>query len=94
MQVDGNRLRLAGAVTFATVAPLVEEGYAHIRTGVSLIDFQATTQVDSSAIALALAWLRAARESQIEVAFANLPPAMLNLARLYAVTDLIPIARA
>lgn len=94
MQVEGNRLRLPGAVTFATVASLVEEGNAHIRAGVSLIDFQGTTQVDSSAIALALAWLRTARESQTEVAFANLPPAMLNLARLYGVTDLIPVAPA
>jgi phospholipid transport system transporter-binding protein len=91
--VEGNRLRLAGAVTFATVAMLLEEGKAHIRAGVVIIDFAETTQVDSAAVALAIAWVRAARESQAKLEFANLPPAMMNLARLYAVTDLIPLSQ-
>jgi phospholipid transport system transporter-binding protein len=89
-QVEGNRLRLAGAVTFATVPALLEEGNLHIRAGVSTIDFAATTEVDSAAVALAIAWLRTARTSKSKLEFINLPPAMVNLARLYAITDLIP----
>jgi phospholipid transport system transporter-binding protein len=88
-RIEGNRLRLAGPVTFATVPTLLEEGNLHIRAGVSIIDFAATTEADSASVALAIAWLRTARASQRKLEFVNLPPAMLNLARLYGVTDLV-----
>jgi phospholipid transport system transporter-binding protein len=91
---QGNRLHLEGAVTFATVAMLLEEGNAHIRAGVSIIDFAAVNEVDSAAVALAIAWLRAARASDTKLEFANLPAAMMKLARLYAVNDFIPLTRA
>jgi phospholipid transport system transporter-binding protein len=93
-QIEGDRLRLAGAVTFATAATLLEEGNLHIRAGVGIIDFAGTTEVDSAAVALAIAWLRTARASQSKLEFVNLPSAMMNLARLYGVTDLIPLVDA
>ena len=89
---EGNRLYLDGVVDIQTVAALLPEGAAHVRAGAEVIDFGAVTEVDSSAVALALAWLREARAAGRTIAFANLPPAMANLARLYAVSDLIPVA--
>jgi phospholipid transport system transporter-binding protein len=90
---EGNRLLLEGAVTVATVPSLLDAGAAQLRDGVEVVDFAAVTEVDSAALALALAWLRAAQASGRTLRFANLPPAMANLARLYAVDELLPPAR-
>jgi phospholipid transport system transporter-binding protein len=87
---DGNRLILDGAATAGTVAALLDAGAASLRDGVEVIDFGAVTEVDSAAVALALAWLRTARAAGRTLHFDNLPPAMLNLARLYRVDELIP----
>jgi phospholipid transport system transporter-binding protein len=87
---DGNRLVLEGAATAGTVAALLDAGAASLRDGVEVVDFGAVTEVDSAAVALALAWLRAAHASRRTLSFDNLPPALLNLARLYGVDELIP----
>jgi phospholipid transport system transporter-binding protein len=87
---DGNRLVLEGAATAGTVAALLDAGAASLRDGVEVVDFGAVTEVDSAAVALALAWLRAAHAAGRTLRFDNLPPALLNLARLYGVDELIP----
>lgn len=89
---DGNRMLLEGPVTVATVPALLEEGTAQLRDGVEVVDFAAVTELDSAALALALAWLRTARASGRALRFANLPPAMDKLARLYGVRELLPLA--
>lgn len=91
---EGNRLLLEGAVTAGTVPWLLDAGAAQLRDGVEVVDFAAVTEVDSAALALALAWLRATRASGRTIRFANLPRAMENLARLYAVDELLPLAPA
>ncbi len=90
---DNNRLFLEGAVTAGTVPALLDAGAAQLRD-VEVVDFAAVTEVDSAALALALAWLRAASASGRTLRFANLPPAMANLARLYGVDELLPLAPA
>jgi phospholipid transport system transporter-binding protein len=91
---EGNRLLLEGAVTVGTVPSLLDAGAAQLRDGVEVVDFAAVTEVDSAAVALALAWLRAAHASGRTLRFANLPRAMENLARLYAIDGLLPLAPA
>ncbi|MGH8680738.1 MAG: STAS domain-containing protein [Burkholderiales bacterium] len=93
MRREGNRLLLEGAVTVATVPSLLDAGAAQLGDGVEVVDFAAVTEVDSAALALALAWLRATRAAGRTVRFANLPRAMENLARLYALDELLPRAR-
>jgi ABC-type transporter Mla MlaB component len=56
-----------------------------------VIDF-GRVGVDSAAVALALALVREARALGRSIEFANLPPALANLASLYAVADFIPVA--
>jgi phospholipid transport system transporter-binding protein len=90
---EGDRLLLEGAVTVGTVPSLLDAGAAQLRDGVEVVDFAAVTEVDSAALALALAWLREARAAGRTIRFANLPPAMEKLARLYAVDELLPLAR-
>ncbi|HTO48745.1 MAG TPA: STAS domain-containing protein [Burkholderiales bacterium] len=87
---EGNRLFLDGDLTVDTVAGVLADTSLKDRSATEVVDFAAVTEVDSAAIALAIAWLREARAAGRPLRFENLPPAMGKLARLYAVADLIP----
>jgi phospholipid transport system transporter-binding protein len=89
---EGNRLHLDGAVTTETTAQVLADATEQVRAGVQVIDFGAVAEVDSAAVALALALVREARRLGRSIEFANLPPALANLASLYAVADFIPVA--
>jgi phospholipid transport system transporter-binding protein len=88
---DGNRLLLEGPVGVGTVATLLTVGAGHVREGVAVVDFAAVTAVDSAAVALALALVREARAAGRDLAFANVPAALSELAKLYGVSDLIQL---
>ncbi len=89
---EGRKMMVSGPVTLANVAALLDEGRRHLAEGVRSVDLGEVTELDSSLLALALAWLRDARAAQREVAFANPPEAMQTLARLYGVEELLPKA--
>lgn len=91
-QRDGKHLRLDGAVTIETAAAVLDEAARAVRDGIEVVDFGAVSEVDSAAVAVALALVRVARGAGRTIAFANLPPALANLARLYSVADFIPVA--
>jgi phospholipid transport system transporter-binding protein len=86
---DGDSLLLEGALTLDTVPGLVDAVKEHLREGARVIDFRGVTEVDSSAVALALEWLRLAGESKKGLRLTNLPAAMQNLAKLYGVSELL-----
>lgn len=91
--VSGEVLRLTGALSFETLpAVLAESAQYAERTDLPdrlTIDFSEITAVDSSAVALLLEWRRQAQARGKTLEFANLPPALLALAGLYGVADLI-----
>jgi len=89
---DGERILLTGPVTLANVAALLEEGRRHLAEGAGTVDLSGVTELDSSALALLLAWLREAKAGGRAVAFANLPESLQTIARLYGVEDLLPAA--
>ena len=89
MRRDGDALVIEGALTFATVPGLAVAVRDHLQQGARVIDFRGVTEVDSSAVALALEWLRQASEGGSALRFANLPVAMQNLAKLYGVSELL-----
>ena len=86
---DGDSLFLEGALTLGTVTDLAGAVQEHLRQGAKVVDFRGVTEVDSSAVALALEWQRQAAESNTALRFANLPAAMQNLAKLYGVSELL-----
>jgi phospholipid transport system transporter-binding protein len=89
---DGDSLFLEGALTLGTVSSLAGAVRDHLRQGARVVDFRGVSEVDSSAVALALEWLRQATESKTGLRFANLPAAMENLAKLYGVSELLQSA--
>jgi len=90
---DGRKITVSGPVTLANAARVLEEGRQHLAEGARSIDFGEVTEMDSALLALALAWLRDARQAKHEIAFANPPEALQTLSRLYGVEELLPLAR-
>jgi len=88
-RLEGDRLVLDGNVNADTVPALAEAGDAFVSRGFAVVDFGGVDHVDSSAIALSLEWLRGARAAGRTLTFVHLPPAMVNLARLYDVSELL-----
>jgi phospholipid transport system transporter-binding protein len=66
-------------------------GQDAIARGVEQFDFSAVVNVDSSAIAVMLAWQRAANQVQQSLQFVALPSKLMSLLNLYGVTDLFQI---
>ena len=89
---DGRRMVVGGTVTLANVMRVVEEGRRHLEEGVQTIDLSEVTEMDSSLLAAMLSWLRDAKAREHELTFANLPDALLTIARLYGVDRLLPAA--
>jgi len=94
MRREGTTLKLSGPVTLANVAQLLEEGLQQIRDGARTIDLGEVTELDSSLLAMLLAWLREAKRRNSEVAFANLPQGLETIAQLYGVDGLLPVPGA
>ena len=79
-------VKLEGALTLETV----DLGRA-LPAGDLVFDFTDVTRVDSSALALVLAWLRRARARGDSVVGLRAPPeSLLSLARLYGLEPLLP----
>ena len=90
---DGDRLVVEGPVTLDTVPELAAGLEAQLRPGDAVVDFGGVTEVDSSAVALVLEWRRQAEARSVSLRVANVPEALQNLARLYGVLELLPLAR-
>jgi len=85
---------LSGPVTLANVAQVLQEGLQHIRDGARTVDLGQVTELDSSLLAMLLAWLREAKLRNAEVAFANLPQGLETIAQLYGVEGFLPVPGA
>lgn len=90
---EGDRLVVSGAVTLARVAALLEQGRAQIQAGARVVDLAGVTELDSSALAMLLAWLREARARDRELAFTGFPGGLTAIARLYGVDGLLGVAQ-
>jgi len=89
MRLEGDTLKLVGAVTLETVPALIEALDSQFKAGARRMDFADVAEVDSSALALALEWRRHAAGQALQVSVVNTPQAMQNLANLYGVAELI-----
>jgi phospholipid transport system transporter-binding protein len=89
---EEGRIVLSGPLTLANVAQVLEEGRRHLADGAATVDLSEVSELDSSALALLLAWMREAKAAGRAIAFANLPESLQTIARLYGVQDLLPAA--
>lgn len=82
------------SITNENAASLLERGLAAIRSGDTAVDLAGVGAVDSAAVALLLAWQRAAAEQGKKLTFAEVPPGIVSLAQLYGVDGLLKVDAA
>jgi phospholipid transport system transporter-binding protein len=91
---DG-RVRVTGALTFATVSALLRDSAPLFKPRQRLcFDLSAVTAVDSAALALLVEWLRLGRERGVQVDFAALPASLRSLAEVSDLGDVAPLLGA
>lgn len=84
---------------FATAATLTHDsardalgaGISRIDAGADEVDCAALKQFDSSALAVLLAWTRAARARGVALGVLNMPGGLASLAKVYGVDGLLSI---
>ena len=91
---EGERMVVSGALTLATVAAALGQGNDAIGEGARSVDLGEVGELDSSALALLLAWLREAKRRDRELVLTNLPQGLTTIARLYGVAELLPASPA
>ncbi|RQS05680.1 STAS domain-containing protein [Burkholderia sp. Bp9002] len=77
------------SLTHASAKAALATGLAQIGAGATAVDCAALAQFDSSALAVLLAWQRAAQARGNPLAILNLPPKLASLAQAYGVDALI-----
>ncbi|RQS72262.1 STAS domain-containing protein [Burkholderia sp. Bp8963] len=77
------------SLTHASAKAALAAGLAQIGAGATAVDCAALTQFDSSALAVLLAWQRAARSRGATLDIRNLPPKLASLAQAYGVDTLV-----
>jgi phospholipid transport system transporter-binding protein len=90
---DGDRLLIDGPLGIENARAVLRDAAAACNDGVRVVDLAGVSEVDSAAVALALELEREAVAAGRELAFTNLPQSMQELARLYAVADMISSER-
>ncbi|HEY3486470.1 MAG TPA: STAS domain-containing protein [Gammaproteobacteria bacterium] len=80
--------RLTGSLNFNTVPKLLQQGYDWLGENARVqIDLSAVTHAGSAGIGLLLEWLRQAQLRKTTIRFSNIPPALLEIARISDVAD-------
>ena len=87
---EGDRIVVSGPLTLSSVAAALDEGNAAIAEGARTVDLGEVGELDSSALALLLAWLREAKRRDASLSFTRLPEGLTTIARLYGVAELLP----
>jgi len=91
---EDGELSVAGPVTIANVVATVARGAALFSQESQVVDLGGVTEVDSSAVSMLLEWRRETGRRRRQIYFANMPPKLQNLVRLYGVAELVPLAEA
>lgn len=86
---------MEGALTLDDVPSALEAGDAAWgEAATALVDLGGLTEVDSSAIAAMLHWLRQASDAGRELRFVNWPASLGSLAHVYGVGELLGLGSA
>jgi phospholipid transport system transporter-binding protein len=84
---NANVVSVAGDLTMDRSVVLFNQDLLPRGVGEVVMDLARVDMVDSSAVSLMLAWLRAAQRDNVKLSFANVPENLLSLADLYGVAE-------
>ncbi|KAF1029250.1 MAG: hypothetical protein GAK40_00594 [Burkholderia plantarii] len=77
------------SLTHASAKHALDEGVRQIAAGATEVDCAPLAQFDSAALAVLLAWQRAAKARGATLAILNLPPKLASLAHAYGIDSLL-----
>jgi phospholipid transport system transporter-binding protein len=86
---ESNLMLSLDALTFQNAQAALAQGCAALSAGETVFDLGGIRAVDSSGVALMLAWQRRAQAQGRKLTFVNVPANVDALARLYGVDGLI-----
>lgn len=86
--------RPTSALTFDNAAAMLQGGLQAVGSGQKEIDLAGLTAVDSSAVAVLLAWQRVASEKGISLHLHNIPSNLQSLMTLYGLNELFFVQTA
>lgn len=87
---DGNSIQVKGVLNFATVPELRLTGDNLLKVlAEPVFDFKEVLRSDSAALALLTAWSRSAQKSGKSVRFINIPPQLMDIARLSSLDKIL-----
>jgi phospholipid transport system transporter-binding protein len=95
-QLGGGRVRINGDLNFETVPRLLSSAsglFTHDETRL-VVDLGGVRQTMSVGLALLVAWLRHARRADKNIAFINVPPQLLAMARASGLETILALDRA
>jgi phospholipid transport system transporter-binding protein len=84
-----NRFASGATLTHASANAALAAGLERIAAGAGAVDCAPLTQFDSSALAVFLAWQRAAQARGAALQILNLPAGLASLAQAYGVDTLL-----
>ncbi|WP_250465819.1 MULTISPECIES: STAS domain-containing protein [unclassified Caballeronia] len=88
-QVAGGRFQTAATLTHKSAKAALDAGLSRIAAGATEVDCAPLTHFDSSALAVLLAWQRAATERGTALGVVNVPSKLASLAQAYGVDTLL-----
>lgn len=89
-----NHWHVSGDLLINNVNNVLELSEALELSEVTIIDFSAVTDIDTSALSLMLEWQRRAKAANCEIVFSHVSDNLISLSELYGVTEFIPINQA
>lgn len=92
LEPTSTMLSLGTSLTNQNAAAVLRDGLSRVAQGETQVDCAALAQVDSSAVAVLLAWQRAAAARQGKLSLQGVPPQLAELASLYGVDGLLGLA--
>ena len=86
---EAGRFETGATLTHASAKAALAAGLSRIAGGATRVDCAPLTQFDSSALAVLLAWQRAAHDRGTALEIVNLPAGLASLALAYGVDTLL-----
>ena len=88
MSGETSRFATGATLTHASAKSALAAGLASIEAGATVVDCAQLTQFDSSALAVLLAWRRAAQAKGRALDILNVPGDLASLAQVYGIDTL------
>ena len=91
---DAGHWLLEGDLVFASVPAILAHPGADLGGTAAIdVDLKGVTRADSAGLALLVEWLRESEQAGQRIAFINVPPQLLSIARVCGLDEILSLTR-